>query len=511
MQLANLVQRTALRQPDKTAMICGWRRQSWSQLMRRASRFASALHKLDITAGERLAILALNSDRYLEAQIAALWAELVLVPLNTSWSSEEIAQVIDDTTASVLLVDDAFVAEAAKLATACDKLRAKIHIGDEADSGGLLDYEELIAGADEIPVPTGTPGGEELAGIYYTGGTTGFPKGVMLSHSSLFHSGLYASVEMAYSSDEVFLHVAPMFHLADGSQAVANTLFGITQCFVPGFEAESVLQTIESAGVTSLLLLPSMIERMLDHPRFGEFDLSSLRRVIYGDSPASPNLYERAEQAVPSIELYQAYGLTEMGPLVTILRPEDRHREGEASRRAQSVGRPMVGVEVKIVDGDFRELPRGQVGRIIASGKNAMLGYWKRPTETAHAMVDGWVLTGDLGQLDEDGYLYLHDRVADAIEVGGKYVSSIEVEHALLAHPGVQAAAVIGIADGSSGLSVHAVVNTNPEYTPTESELIEHCGTLLDQHQCPASISFRSEPLPLTAPGKVLKRELRQA
>ena len=511
MQLANLVHRTALRQPDKTATICGDRRQTWSQLMRRVSRLAGALKGLGTTPGERVAILALNSDRYLESQIAVLWGELVLVPLNTSWTAEEITLVLEDTASVLLLVDDAFVDQAGQLTAGCASLRAVVHLGESHTPHGLLNYEALIESTEEVPAPSGRPGGEDLAGIYYTGGTTGFPKGVMLSHSNLFHSGLYASIDMGYTSDEVFLHVAPMFHLADGSQAVANTLFGITQCFVPTFEAESTLQEIESAGVTSLLLLPSMIQRMLDHPRRAEFDLTSLRRLVYGDSPASLDLHERVEQAVPGIELYQAYGMTEMGPLVTILRPEDHRRESGTCQHHLSVGRPMVGVEVKIVDAHFRELPAGDVGRILAYGKNAMLGYWNRPKQTALTLVDGWVLTGDLGHLDEDGYLYLDDRIADAIEVDGIYVSSIEVEHALLAHPAVQAAAVIGVPDDSSGTAVHAVVITHSEFAPSENDLIEHCRTLLEAHQCPASISFRGEPMPLTAPGKVLKRELRQA
>ncbi len=510
MQLANLAQRTALRHPDKIATIFGDRRQSWSQLMGRVSRFAGALKQQGAAPGERLAILALNSDRYLEAQIAALWAEQVLVPLNTEWTLEEIAAVLEDTSASMLLLDEAFVGQAAPLKSRAKSLRSIISIGGGTRQTGLLSYEEMIATAGEVPAPSGTPAGNELACIYYTGGTTGFPKGVMLSHSSMFHSGLYASVELAYTRDEVFLHAAPMFHLADGSQAVANTLFGITQCFIPTFDARSALETIESNGVTSLLLLPSMIQRMLEHPQFPEFDTSSLRRLIYGDAPTFPCLRERVGAAIPWMELYQAYGLTEMGPLVSILRPEDHLPMDGKSQRQHSVGRPMVGVDVKIVDAQFRELPTGEIGRVIASGKNAMSGYWNRPTQTAQNLLDGWVLTGDLGYLDEDGYLYLHDRIDDAIEVDGHYVSSIKVEHALLAHPAVQEAAVIGIPDEHSGTRVHAIVRLGRGFNSSEDDLIEHCRTLLGKHQIPASVSFRRESLPLTAPGKIRKRALRQ-
>lgn len=511
MQLANLAQRTARRHPDKIATIFGDRRQSWSQLMERVSRFAGALKQLGAAPGERLAILALNSDRYLEAQIAALWAELVLVPLNTDWSLEECTAVIHDTSASVLLVDEAFVDRAAALKSQTASLRSAIYLGERSGANGLLGFEDIIASADKVPAPAGTPAGDELACIYYTGGTTGFPKGVMLSHSSMFHSGVYASVEMAYSSDEVFLHAAPMFHLADGSQAVANTLFGITQSFIPKFDATSALETIESTGVTSLLLLPSMIQRLLDHPRFQESKTSSLKRLIYGDAPAFTDLRERVSEALPGIELYQAYGLTEMGPLVSILRPEDHLPVDGKPERLQSVGRPMVGVDVKIVDSRFREMPSGDIGRVVACGKNAMTGYWNRPAETAQNLIDGWVLTGDLGYLDQDGYLYLYDRMDDAIETNGNYVSSIQAERALLAHPAVAEAAVIGIPDAGSGQRVHAIVVSTPGFTSSESELIEHCKALLGDRQSPTSISFRSEALPLTAPGKIQKRELRQS
>jgi long-chain acyl-CoA synthetase len=510
MQLASLVERAARRQPDKTATVYGTRQQTWRQLVQRSSRLAGALCGLGLVAGDRLAILALNSDRYLETQIAALWAGAVFLPLNTMWSIEELLFVIEDTSPHLLLVDDACLEQAKLLKAQSRLIRKVIHMGDTATAPDMLDYEVLIAGADMKPVPTGTPSGDDLFGIYYTGGTTGFPKGVMLSHSSLLHSGLYSSVDMGYSSDEIYLHAAPMFHLADFSQTVANTLFGITHCFVPTFEAESTLQAIESMGVTSLSLLPSMMQRMIEHPRFEEFDLSSLRRIIYGDSPISPTLGERALRAFPDIELFQAYGLTEMGPLVTILRPEDHRMEGALVRRRTSVGRPMVGVEVRIVDAQFNQLATGEVGLIIASGKNAMLGYWNRPDETAKALIDGWVVTGDLGHIDSDGYLYLADRSTDVIVVDGEVVFSIEVENALISHPAVQSIAVIGIPAAETDEAVHAIVIADPDSKPTERELIEHCKALLAVHKCPRSISFRDEPMPLSAPGKVLKTELRK-
>lgn len=509
MQLASLVQRAAVRHPEKTATICGARRQTWARLVERASCFAGALHELGLTAGDRVAILALNSDRYLEVQIAALWAEAIVVPMNTLWSVEEMSVAIDDTTPLFLLVDDAFLEQAAQLLARSQVIREVIHMAETVAAPGMLDYEALVADTGPLPVPAGSPGGEDLVGIYYTGGTTGFPKGVMLTHSSFLHSGLYSSVEMGYSSDEVFLHVAPMFHLADGSQAVANTVFGITQCFTPFFDAGSARKAIESMGVTSLLLLPSMMQRMFEHPRFAEFDLSSLKRLVYGDSPISSTLRERAMRGLPGIALFQAYGLTEMGPLVTVLRPEDHRAEGELASRRASVGRPMVGVEVRIVDAQFEPLDTGKVGRIIATGKNAMTGYWNRPIETAKALVNGWVLTGDLGHLDGDGYLYLDDRVKDAIYIDGEFVSSVEVENVLLSHATVHAAAVIGI-PADTDVAVHAIVIVDRNSKLTEGELIAHCKASLAASKCPRSISFRREPMPLSAAGKVLKTELRK-
>jgi long-chain acyl-CoA synthetase len=510
MQLASLVERTARYQPNKMATVFGARKQTWAQLVERSSRFASAIRNLGLAPGDRLAILALNSDRYLEVQIAALWAEAVLVPLNTMWSIDELLFAINDTTPQLLLVDDTFLEHGKLMLSSTEQVHNIINIGDTPDQPGMLDYNMMIEEAASFPAPSGSPDGSDLAGIYYTGGTTGFPKGVMLSHSSVMHSGLYASVEMGYSRDEIFLHVAPMFHLGDGSQTVANTLFGITHCFVPTFEAESTLQKIQACKITSLVLLPSMLQNLFDHPRFDDFDLSSLGRIIYGDSPISPTLRERVMRALPSIDLFQAYGLTEMGPLVALLRPEDMNPELTLLQQNNLLGRPMVGVEVRIVDEQFNQLAPGEIGRIIATGKNAMLGYWNRTAETAEALVDGWVVTGDLGYIDNKGFLYLADREKDTIVVDGEQVFSVEVENVLVTHPAVRSAAVIGIPRVDSGQSVHAVIIAKSDKRPTEDELVEHCKISLASYKCPTSISFRQEPMPLSAVGKVLKNELRK-
>jgi acyl-CoA synthetase (AMP-forming)/AMP-acid ligase II len=385
-------------------------------------------------------------------------------------------------------------------------LRTVIHVGDGPAPEGMLDYETLLAKAG--PVEDALRGGEDLAGVFYTGGTTGTPKGVMLSHRGLYMNSICVIAEGGLSSHCVGMHVAPMFHLADG--AVMNAMFaqGGTHVMIPRFDPVEVLKTIQDEGITDGLLVPTMIQMLIDHPDIGRYKLDHFRNMIYGASPISEGVLNRAMKALPSAGFTQFYGMTELSPCTTIL-TQDMHREaGRAKGRHRGAGRAMIGCEVRIVDPEGREVPRGEVGEVTSRGPSVMLGYWNKPAETAAALRDGWMFTGDGGRMDEDGFVYIVDRMKDMIVTGGENVYSIEVERVISTHPAVATCAVIGVPDEQWGETVHAVIVKRPGAEVGEREIIDHCKAHSAGYKCPRQVSF-AEALPLSGAGKVLKTQLR--
>lgn len=510
MNLSDLVHRAVQRQPDKIATICGERRRTWVQVSERIARLGGALQKLGLQRGERVSLLALNSDRYLETYFAVPWADGVIVPMNTRWSVSENLYSIQDSTPKILMVDDHFVSHATALVNKGAAIERVIYMGEGGAPDGMLHYETILSEAQ--PIAPGKRGDDDLAGIFYTGGTTGYPKGVMLSYSSILHAAIFSALEVGSAAEEndLFLQVCPLFHMAGLCPMLTNVIATMPQYFLPSFEPRKVLETISAHRITETLLVPTMMQMMFEYPEFPRFDISSLRRMFYAASPMPMVLQERVLETLPQLRLVQAYGQTEMSPLICVLRPIDHQLAGEYSHRRKSVGRPYFGVEVKIVNDSLAEVLVGEIGQIAARGKNAMLGYWNKPEQTAATLVDGWVLTGDAGYKDEDGFIYLVDRVKDIIISGGENVFSVEVENTLQSHPDVEVVSVIGIPHMEWGEAVHAVVICKSGCSPTEQQLIQHCKERIAGYKCPKSITFRTEPMPLSAAGKILKTELRK-
>ena len=328
----------------------------------------------------------------------------------------------------------------------------------------------------------------------------------MLSHANLLTSalGVLAS-EHFLSPGGTYLHAAPMFHLADLAAWTGQLVRGGTHVMIPMFEPVAVMTAIAEQGITDVLLVPTMIQLLVDHPRVDEFDLSGLRRVIYGASPMSEGVLNRAVKALPNTTFTQAYGMTELSPCATLLLPADH--EHPVHRR--SAGRAVPHGEVRILGPDDVEVPRGTVGEICASGGHVMLGYWNRPEETAQALRGGWMHTGDGGYMDDDGYVFIADRIKDMIITGGENVYSVEVENVLAQHPAVATCAVIGVPDERWGERVHAVVVPVAGGTLTIEELTTFCRERIAGYKTPRSMEI-VEALPLSAAGKVLKRELRR-
>jgi len=495
--------RAVQQQPDAVATVFGGRRRSNAESIDRIARLAGAFRGLGLQAGDRAAILSLNSDRFHEFLGATLWAGGVVVPVNIRWAVPEIADSLAEVDARILVVDDVFAPYVEGIRRAHPRLDHVVHAGDGPTPDGAVSFEELIAGS--APVDDLRRGGDDLAGVFYTGGTTGRAKGVMLSHDNLLTSAMGGLVANPTSPDRTGLYAAPMFHLAAFGVWVGNTVVGTPRVMIPAFDPVAVMAAVQEHRISDLMLVPTMVQLVVDHPRVDEFDLSSIRRIIYGASPMSDALLARALKLWPDAQFFQAYGQTELAPVATVLTPEDH----EDARHRTSVGRAAPHAEVRIVGPDDVELPRGEAGEIVVRGSNVMLGYWDRPEETARAVRDGWMHTGDGGYMDDEGYVHLTDRLKDMIISGGENVYSVEVESVLAEHPAVAACAVIGVPDETWGERVHAVVVPAAGRTVTPEELRTFCAERIAGYKAPRSVEL-VESLPLSAAGKVLKRQLRE-
>ncbi|MBI5263561.1 MAG: long-chain fatty acid--CoA ligase [Bradyrhizobium sp.] len=493
--------------PNGLATVCGDNRRTWREVGDRVARLAGGLRARGIALGDRVAVLSLNSDRYLELYLAAGWAGAVIVPLNIRWSALENEDALRDCRAGILFVDKAFAPIGAQLAKAIPGL--KLIYADDGDvPSGIEGYEAVIARSE--PVEDAMREGKDLAGIFYTGGTTGRSKGVMLSHHNLMANAFNALSEGLFPAGCIYLHAAPMFHLANGAAMYSLLLSGGSNVMIQSFTPEGVMAVIQNTRVTDVLLVPTMIQMFVDHPAIGNYDLSSLKRVLYGASPISEAVLDRAAKALPHVAFTQAYGMTELSPIATLLHWKEHIGEGRAKGRHRGAGRATLGCEVRIVDDNDQPVPFGTVGEIVARGDNVMMGYWERPEETARAVINGWMHTGDGGFMDKDGFVYVVDRVKDMIISGGENVYSVEVENALAQHPAVLSCAVIGIPDEQWGETVHAIVVKRAGGEVSATELIEFTKARIAGYKCPRSVEITEAPLPLSGAGKVLKRELRK-
>jgi len=486
----------------------GNREHTWREVENRVSKVASGLAKIATGKNTHMAILALNSDKYFESLNAIAWTGSVMVPLNIRWSIKENLYSLNDSESSVLFFDDAFVETASKLMEQCDNIKHLIYIGENKAPAGSLCYEELISTNEPMKAVQGDY--DDLLGIFYTGGTTGFPKGVMLSHKNLWTSSICLGSGMGINKEgERYLHAAPMFHLADIGIGYGTVISGLTQIFIPAFTPDAVINAIETKKVNHVLLVPTMVTLLLSAKSLDVANLSSLQNIIYGASPMPEGILMSAMEKMPSVQFIQAYGQSELSPLITLLTAEYHVLEGEKSGKLRAAGRPGYCVSVEIRDDAGNALPTGEIGEIAAYGPNVMMGYWKNEKQTQSTIIDGWVLTGDAGYMDEDGFLFLVDRVKDMIVTGGENVFSAEVENTLSLHPKILESIIIGIPSDEWGESVHAIIRLNKNETITELEIIEHCKEHIAGYKVPKSIEFRTEPFPMTGAGKYKKNELR--
>src|SRR5581483_7460539 len=407
------------------------------------------------------------------------------------FSDEELAFVLADSGSRVCFVDAAF-------AERVDAVRNKAGIdtvvlcggGDVPHDIGLDD----VIGAGTAGLPP-EPREDDVCVLMYTGGTTGLPKGVVLEQRAEILNQYHFAMAVPWVEDWPFLLQTPLFHGASMLGIMGAPAFGVPSVVLPAFDPGACLEAVERYGIGFTVMVPTMINMVLSHPDFTQARLAALRRLVYGASPIPTALLERLMAALPDLEVIQGYGMTEGSTLVTVLSDAD-HRRGEL---LTSCGRPLPGVEVSIQDETGAAVPAGDVGEVCVRGGNFLREYWNRPDETAAALRDGWYHAGDVGYLNPDGYLFLVDRAKDMIVTGGENVYCAEVENAIASHPAVAQVAVIGIPDDTWGEAVHAVVVPRPGTAPTADDIIAHARTGVAGYKVPKSVSFRTEPLPLSA------------
>jgi len=508
MYLTQVLHRALQLNPQGDATRFLQRRRSFAEFGARVARLAAGLRALGLQDGDCVALLALNSDRYLEAQMAIAWAGGVMNPCNTRWSPPELAYAIDDSGTCVMIVDDAFVGMVDTLRAACPGVHLWVHAGELSPPAGMLGYEDLIR--DHAPQPDRLRRGDDLAGIFYTGGTTGFPKGVMLTHRNLMSQALQVHAERLMQPGDVWLHSLPMFHLGDFGLSLAHWFHANTHAILPGFTPAGVVQAIARDRVSVLGLVPTAVQMLVDDPAVEDAAaLNTLHTVVYGGSPMPEALLDRAMRRLPGVRFVQVYGMTETSAVVSMLHGPWHETAQRPTGRHRSAGRASYAAQLRVVDDGGAELVPGAVGEIVVRGANVMAGYWKRPRETAHALRDGWLHTGDAGYMDGDGFVFLVDRLKDMIISGGENIYSVEVENALGRHPAVALAAVFGVPHSTWGEAVHAVVVLRPSIEATADELIAHCRAAIAHYKCPRTIEF-AKAVPISAAGKVQKARLRE-
>jgi acyl-CoA synthetase (AMP-forming)/AMP-acid ligase II len=508
MQITSIIRRAAQINPQGIATIYEDRQQTWTQMLERVARLAGGLQQLGMKPGDRVALLSLNSDRFIEYYFAVVWGGGAMMPMNIRWAAAECAYALNDAQAEILIVDETFKGVAAQLRADVKGLKTIIYCGDGETPEGMENYENIVA--CNAPVKDAGRGSDDLAGIFYTGGTTGFPKGVMLSHTNFYVGGVANAHELNMAEGTVYLHAAPMFHIADLIWFSAVSFMAGTHVIIPMFTPDGTLAAIEKHKPSQVLLVPVMLQLVMQSDKLAQTDVSSLRQIAYGASPITQAVLVNAFKKFPNSDFIQAFGQTELSPIASVLSADYHVLEGPKAGKLRSAGRATRVCEIKVVDANIQELPRGDVGQIAVKGPTTMLGYWNKPEVTAETIRDGWLLTGDAGYMDEDGFIFLMDRVKDMIVSGGENVYSAEVENALGQHPAVATSAVIGIPSEQWGESVHALVILHPGAEVTAQALKAHCHILIAGYKCPHSIEFRTTPFPLSGANKVLKTELRK-
>ncbi len=493
---------------DNTAIVFEGVCYTYGEFNKRVNRFANALDALGVHKGDKLAIMADNCCKYLEVYFAAAKLGICVTPINIRLCNDEVTYIVGNCEADIFVVGDSYEDRTLSFRQKSQQVRGWISLDNPAQ--GCLDYEELLANAPETEPDHihGEVTEDDLAIIMYTGGTTGLPKGVMLTHRNVMLSAVASALALGFNRQDSTCFVLPIFHVA-WWPIVTLLLIGGKVCINRRPEPDAIFKMIESERCTHLNMVPALYSLMLDWPSIDNYDLSSLKYLSYAGSPCPVEVLKRCIKKFGN-KFYQAYGATETGGgPISILDVHDHHLEGEMAKHLDSAGKPAICSEVKVVDEQDHPLQPLEVGEICVRGGHIMAGYWNNSELSAEVLRGGWYHTGDMGYLDEDGFLYLTDRKADMIITGGENVYPKEVENILYQHPSVYECTVVSSPDDKWGETVCAVVVLHPGQKVNEAELIAHCKERLAGYKCPKSVSFW-DALPKSAVGKILKKEVKE-
>ncbi len=501
--IGDICRRSARLWPDKMAVVYEQTRLTYQQLDERVNRLANALRSNGVVKTDRLAVLSENTHKYLEIYFAASKLGISVTPLNFRLADDEVRHIVDDSESTVFFVGDGYEDRVVTLKPSLTDIKLWISMDKQTD--GFLFYEDMIS-ENTAEEPGLDPAEDEMAILMYTGGTTGLPKGVMMSHRGLMTAVAGSAIMCGFRRDDITCFVLPLFHVSFWP--------AFSVLFVQGTvvinrkpDINSMLKLIQDEKCTHINAVPTLYGWMLQGADVDAYDLSSLRLITYAGSPFPQELLKQCISKFGPI-FEQAYAMTEcIGG--TFLLKEDHVLEGDRSKLLASAGKPCVIVDVSVKDEDDNDLPSGEIGEIVIRGKSMMMGYWKNPELTAQAIRNGWYHTGDLGYLDEDGYLFLVDRKADMIVTGGENVYPKEVEDVLYQHPAVAMAAVVSAPDAKWGERVQAAVVLKPDQDASQEDLIAHCKEHLAGYKCPKAVEFWDQ-LPTTPVGKILRKDVKK-
>jgi long-chain acyl-CoA synthetase len=503
--IADLARVHGRERPDKPCITFEGRTVTFGEIDQRSNQVAQALLAEGVGPADRVAILDKNSIEYFELLFGGGKVNTANAAVNWRLAAPEIAQILQDSQAKVLVVGQAFVDVLDAIANDLPAVKKIVVVGGH---DGFQDYAEWV---DAHPAEdTGIESGPEDVGFQlYTSGTTGLPKGVMLTNANLFSLLPTAAPDWGFTEDAINLVAMPLFHIGGSGYATVGLFVGCHTILMREVDPMAMLQIIPEKRVTNMFAVPAVLQFMLMMPGVGDMDFSSLQYVVYGASPISVEVLSGSIKTF-GCKFIQAYGMTETTGAVVALMPEDHDPTGPNAHRLRAAGKPMQGVELRIVDPDSGgDSAVGDVGEIwVRTGQN-MKGYWNKPEETAKTITDdGWLKTGDAGYLDEDGYLYIHDRVKDMIISGGENIYPAEVENCLMSHPGVADVAAFGIPHEKWGETVHVEIVKAEGQDPSPEDIIAFARERLAHFKCPTSVGY-TDALPRNPSGKILRRELR--
>jgi len=513
MNIAELLTISSTICPDRLAIIFEDNRYTFSQLNERVNRLATALKNIGVKKGDRVALLQVNCNKCVETCFATAKLGAIYLPLNFRAREDEQEFMINFAEVNTLLTGERYFQLVDSIRTKLPSVKNFISL--ESPHNGMLTYEDFINSSPPMEVSADVRD-EDTAILMYTAGTTGKPKGVMLSHKSF---SIYVLDNVSPPDPEIVeknILTVPLYHVA-GIQAMMSAVYGArTLVMQRQFEAQSWMELVEKEKVDRAMMVPTMLKQLMDHQTFGKYNLSSLKVITYGAAPMPISVMKRALEAFSGVNFINAFGQTETASTITMLAPEDHVLTGNSEeierklKRLTSIGRPLPDVEMKIVDLSGKELAPGEIGEIVTRGPRVMTGYYKDEEKTSRTInKDGWVHTNDMGYRDEDGYFYLAGRATDLIKRGGEYISPEELENIIVTHPKIEDVAVIGIYDEEWGELPKAICVLKKGQACEDIEIMEYCRTRLASYKRPRSVVFINE-LPRNAMGKVIKRDLRE-